>query len=255
MTTRPPSPDWFVALSTVHYLSAEQLQTYFHVSPADGLRHPDVLWHRDALWLKSTFGHGRQSAHRRLCAEVYCRLRDLPVTWGPPEQLPGPMPDAIVQFRGRTIYLEADTGKETSRQWETKLTQYQSLTDGALWVVAEGGQRRLAHLGAWLAEARLAIPWQLTALDAVCQIPLVLIEPPAPSTTRHLPETSPAAPSRGVAFQLDGEPVSQDGIQRLISRGLARSQGRELVRGLLIYHFTRRSRGGWARWRRTRSKS
>ncbi len=245
--------DWFYALSTVHYLSAAQLETYFQVSPGDALRHPDVLWYRDALWLKSAFGGGRHLAHRRLCAEVYCRLQPWPVIWGSPRAEAGPMPDAVLSFGEHTIYFEADTGKETHRQWETKLTQYQRLSAGALWVVAEGGRLRLTRLQAWLAEAHLAIGWQLTAVDSVRQVPPSLIELPARPVDLRGASTAPA--SRETVFRLDGEPWNPEAVRDLVDRRLARPQGRELVHGQLICHFTRNPRRIWARWVQTRYRS
>ncbi|MCY0879179.1 MAG: hypothetical protein OWU84_09595 [Firmicutes bacterium] len=154
-------------LAATGYLSEEQLWRYYHLRPQDLAMTPEMLWHNRGLWHVERFRGGHRLRHRALVTEVYLTTAPLGIHWGqvmPP--LPGgACPDAILTLdnAARPVLLEVDTGKETERQWRQKLARYQGTQDQYyLWVVADGGPRRLKRLRLWLA-ARAPLPWQLSS--------------------------------------------------------------------------------------------
>ncbi len=165
----PTNPlSWQIVLENTGYLSFDQLFRIFHLKP-EAIELPgDIIVFKDALWQSSRFHRGSHHRHRALVTESYIHLYPGIQSWQLAGMLYGLCPDAIIRIPSSRfpILLEIDTGKETMRQWRTKLTAYRlegwTNPQFALWVIALGGKVRLSRLGNWIAQQKLPIDWHLS---------------------------------------------------------------------------------------------
>ena len=159
---------WQLVLANTGYISFDQLHRNFHLHP-DTIELPtDVLIFQEALWQRSLFERGRHTLHRALITECYIHLHPRIQDWQLAGTLYGLCPDAIIRTPAYPlpILLEMDTGKETAKQWRSKLTTYRlgawANPHFGLWVIALGGNIRLSHLHNWIIQQKLPIAWHLS---------------------------------------------------------------------------------------------
>jgi hypothetical protein len=229
-------PAWLEALRAIHYLTEDQLIEYFHTNLTDTLVYPQVVVHRGAVWLKDGFGNGRQLRHHGLVAEIYCRLSPLKLAWTTPARDRSPASDAVLtDSDGLLIYLEADTGKETERQWQDKLWSYARVDQGRLWVVAEGGPGRLSRLQSWVESSDLAIGWAVTSISRMgAELP-VFNRSDAPLGALSGAGSEPPAFSH--EYLLDRVVVEPRLAELLLRQGTVRELADERIHHGLIHHL------------------
>ncbi len=127
--------------------------------------------YRDAVWDPHQFQRGAHRAHRILVSSLYLALRDGVTSWTREITRGEVCADARLRLNGSPwqYWLEADTGKETHRQWLTKLDRYRNTfwdSEDLLLVVAAGRSTRLQRLEAWIQEADLPLCWILLSAEA-----------------------------------------------------------------------------------------
>ncbi|PSR38080.1 MAG: hypothetical protein C7B44_00275 [Sulfobacillus thermosulfidooxidans] len=161
---------WPLVLETTGYLSSNQAQHYFDLAlvgndwPADC-----ILWN-DALWTRAQFQRGAHAKHRELITESFIRLYPVITHWQTGGTPFGLFPDAMIRMSpdDLPILIEVDTGKETAKQWQSKLAMYRleafANPPFGLWVIAAGGPRRINHLTTWVNDANLPLSWQVSPL-------------------------------------------------------------------------------------------
>lgn len=248
---------WRTALAHVHYLDADLLRRYFGTDLTAVASHPDVVLYRGAVWDAGSFRQRRRIRHRRLLAEVYCRLLPLALEWEGVAPGPAPVADALLWPRPREsagadwpIYVEADTGRESGPQWQDKLAGYQRLERGRLWVIADGGPRRLAHLAAHIGAAHLPCAWALTALPLVdATLPTFHVSPPGGSADGEQTAWDSPATALFEYRTRSGEVVDGDTARRLLAEGSAIVRGRQRMHGRIVLVLDRghgfRARVSW----------
>ncbi len=235
------SPTWLDALAKTHYLHQDQLSQYFafrleHVKAAN---HPDVVIYQNALWWKDAFRQARHVGHRRLVAEIYCRLIPAQSTWQVCSGMTSPQADAILKTDLGPIYLEADTGKENRRQWATKLSQYQQLRQGALWVIAEGGSLRLERLEQWVSDANLRLPWALTPIADVGSA-WPRFEGLAPKALEP-EDPSPHLEVWQEYHRLGPDEIPPEHVKSLLDQGVIEERARQRLHNGVIHHYGKKT--------------
>lgn len=234
-------PPWREALSRVHYLDGDLLSRYFGTDLSAVASHPDVVLYRGAAWDAATFRRSGRLRHRRLVAEIYCRLLPLALEWEGSTIGPAPVADALLWPRPRDsvgegwpIYVEADTGRESGRQWREKLIAYRGVESGRLWVIAQGGPGRLAHLAGWIRAAELRIGWAVSDVSAVgSALPRFEDVPTRPP----LPDICSKDPSPPLFLEYrtaSGAILESDRALQLLSEGRAVIRGRVRIHGGLV---------------------
>lgn len=190
---------WQLVLETTGYLSSSQARHYFDLALVGNDWPSDLIIWRDALWTRAQFQRGAHPKHRELITEAFIRLYPFVTHWQTAGTQFGLFPDAIIRVSTYEIpiLIEVDTGKENAKQWQTKLAMYRleafANPQFGLWVIAAGGSRRISHLTAWVGDADLPIPWQVSPVP---QLPEPFLAPdkkpipPPPSVMRKesLPE-------------------------------------------------------------------
>lgn len=238
--------DWRQALAATGIVSDRQLQTHWNtrIAELDGLS-GYVLFHQ-AVWDPARFQRGAREQHRLLVTETYIRLCPVLDEWSRPANLPWVVPDAWVRLAGVALPLavEADTGKETEKQWREKLDGYRRAAGSALFgllIVARGGPIRHGRLAAWVADAQLPLPTAVTLPEQLPADALALASRP---TSPPRPDTpAPRRQSRTV-YRLVGNPrtLSPHEAEALLKNGGFGEQAREIVAGHTIIYLAPRVR-------------
>ncbi|WP_053960520.1 hypothetical protein [Sulfobacillus thermosulfidooxidans] len=178
MTTPPITPDqkplsWQQVIDNTGYLSFEQAKRHFGLVVTKDIAPQDVIVFHNALWQRDKFHRGAHERHRYLVSESYIRLYPKIMSWQFAGSYYRLCPDAVIQLPlyPYPVLLEMDTGKETAKQWRSKLTAYrlEAVTNPhfALWIIATGGPLRLKRLQEWISQYQLACSWHLCHLDEV----------------------------------------------------------------------------------------
>lgn len=157
-------------------LPATGMLTRSHANSIDegaweqALESGDWIFYREALWDPKQFQRGAHYAHRVLVTSVYLALCDHIAEWE--REVTHGEVSADAQFRLKDspwrYWMEADTGKETERQWQQKLDRYRATywnSDDVLLVVARGRSTRLDRLANWIEKAALSVTWTLLSAD------------------------------------------------------------------------------------------
>ncbi len=129
------------------------------------------ILYREAVWDPEQFQRGGQIAHRVLITSIYLALNQQMAEWEREVTRGEVTADARFQLIKSPwrYWLEADTGKETKRQWLAKLDRYRTTfwdEDDILLVVAAGRATRLGRLATWIEEAALPLGWILLGAEA-----------------------------------------------------------------------------------------
>jgi hypothetical protein len=224
-------------LATTGYISEEQLWRYYHLRPHQLRWTPAMLWHQHALWDVKQFRGGHRCRHLALLTEIYLTLaaEHMRVTLPGPRLPFGAVPDAqlIIPGVSRPILLEADTGKETKRQWHEKLDRYRGTgQEYYLWVVAMGRERRLTQLHQWL-ERRAPLPWQLSSAHAIV---LDRSGWQAPSF-RADPVSGDSQAQPRVCYILDGRKLTNSEAYDALARGQVAEYAEERRHQTIIYYL------------------
>lgn len=130
------------------------------------LKESHWIVYKDAIWDPHQFQRGAHRTHRILVSSCYLALRESITEWDREITHGEVSADARFRLDGSPLqyWLEADTGKETRRQWLIKLDRYRSTfwdDNDLLVIVAAGRTTRLGRLRSWVEEARLPLPWIL----------------------------------------------------------------------------------------------
>lgn len=232
---------WQDVLEATGYLSEQQALTYFDLRLQD-IDLPDqvFLWH-SALWTRSQFQKGAHLQHRDLVTETFIRLRPLVSRWQTAGTLYGLCPDAIIHA-GRSplpVLVEVDTGKETAKQWASKLAVYRlegfANAQFSLWVIAAGGPRRISRLTAWVGETHLPVPWRVSPVDRLTRDFAQGFPLPAPPSED---DDQANVPRRVPRYRLwpGGRVLSPTEAESLIRQG-ARIGAREITAQGPVYYL------------------
>lgn len=164
---------WQRVIENTGYLSFEQAKRHFGLVLINETIPQDLIVFHDALWQPTRFHRGAHERHRQLVSETYIRLYPWIASWQFAGSYYRLYPDAVIQLPlyPHPVLLEMDTGKETAKQWRTKLTAYrlEAVTNPhfALWIIATGGSLRLKRLQAWISQYQLPCSWYLCGIDEV----------------------------------------------------------------------------------------
>lgn len=159
-------------------LHATGMLTRSHADSIDGaawdqaLESGDSILYRDAIWDPKQFQRGAHYRHRVMVSSIYLALSDRITDWGREVTHGEVSADARLRLQSSPwqYWLEADTGKETERQWQQKLDRYRATfwhPDDLLLVVARGRSTRLHRLNNWIGKATLPLNWTLLPADAL----------------------------------------------------------------------------------------
>ncbi|CAB1128117.1 protein of unknown function [Candidatus Hydrogenisulfobacillus filiaventi] len=151
------------------------------------------------LWAGDPPRHRR---HACLVARIFLSLEPVLWSWSRIPPAPGgPAPDARARLLpcAAEVWLEADTGSESRRQWLAKLERYHLWAPGPLVAVAED-PRRVARLAAWLAAGPAPDPWPAGAFplaDLARTLPAWLAAHARPDPPPHPQPPSAATGTTG----------------------------------------------------------
>ena len=245
MTAREAGPLLQDALGAVGRLTAGQAGRLLDVEPAlaarflgaltrDGL----ALNYRGAWWAPTA--KRTATRHRALLGDIYVELaRDRRLhAWKSNGGEGTPRPDAWVSWHESdtsallSIALEADTGTETTRQWDAKLAEYRLLpAPPPLLIVATrpGRAQRLKELAAsaGMSACGTTVEGLLTALQTW--------HPQNSGPHEESGETSLIGP-RPALYMREGRPVSQTEAAAKIKAGRWRLGAREYRAGQDVQH-------------------
>ncbi|MCL5015472.1 MAG: hypothetical protein M1493_16030 [Firmicutes bacterium] len=233
---------WQLVTENTGYISFDQVRRFFHLEPEDIEFPPDIIVFNQALWKKAHFHQGAHHHHRALITESYIHLYPILQSWQLAGVLYGLSPDAIIRIPSYPfpILMEMDTGKETARQWRSKLTAYRleawANPRFALWVIAMGGNLRLSRVHNWIVQQKLPVAWHLSRAAQ--------IQPDAAFWESQVENARPAS----LSPQEDGLPqlwyrelgqqenLSMDEANRRLKEGWAIA-AREIISGGLLYYL------------------
>lgn len=170
------------------------------------------------LWDARSAGLTGHARHAAMVGGIYLQLMPWLAAFTRARPAQGPAPDARLRLVGgrQEIWLEADTGKESGAQWRRKALRYRLAEPHPLWVVAQGGPRRLQRLRAILAAVPPAGPWLLTDPSGV--------GPTAVAWAAGLPSPAPPVPAAAPAAALRryyqrGQPLDPARAHALLEAG------------------------------------
>lgn len=231
---------WEEVLKQTGVLSCDQLERFFSLSCEHLKGNPALTFYGDAVWDPARFGRGAHLQHRVLLAEIRLRLWPLQPRWQAPHPNHFPEPDALLYDAAAQstlpVYLEADTGKESRRQWQDKLEGYRILRPvcRGIWVVAQGGPRRLERLRSWVDEAGLSVPHRVDPVHVVGRGLPDFPDPPPPPTE---PPPRKTLDERYV-WADTGSPVPTEQAILWLASGRVDIAGRELIHGELRWYLS-----------------
>ncbi|MCY0881523.1 MAG: hypothetical protein OWS74_05965 [Firmicutes bacterium] len=206
---------------------------------------PNTLWYHHALWDKAHFGQGAHIAHRHLVTDIYLAAYHAVDGWQLEPPLNGLHPDAlwIQKSDSATWLIEADTGKESHRQWQRKWLHYRAhpVLPGSLAIITTT-LSRADRLKQWISEwPPLSTPWHVATLSEL-SFPLI---PPrsqsaaGPDAGSFPEEPPPALPA--VFYQLpDGTRLSESQGRLLLASLSYRLDGCEIkhqTRLIYLHHL------------------
>lgn len=251
------------AIHLLGMIPEDLLAPSWNISLDDMIDNPKYIVYQRAIWLKSQFKKGRHPLHRHLMARII-------IQWSPHlvcctlEQSVQALliPDAIMQFENdsQTVLLEADTGKETKKQWNEKLLSYRNLSPDpslVLIVVADGKSLRLKRMAQWTLEASLPIPWAILSshhLDTVPPIPQLV----APRTAPLAPAPAPVPYCRSTQYRLwpSQEPIATNTALSALDRGLYVTWSRQRFENVDVIYLQEKtlSKNFPAKWQEFRRR-
>lgn len=218
-------------MSWADILQATGMLTRSHADSIDGraweqaLQSGDWILYREAIWDPKQFQRGAHYAHRVLVTSVYLALYDHITEWDREATHGDVLADARLRLWDSPwrYWLEADTGKETERQWQKKLDRYRASfwnSDDMLLVVARGRSTRLRRMSDWIEKAALPVTWALLPADEF----RVGSHPNYAQWPRHhcepLPAREPSTPS--IEYWVEGHgPITGKEVPRWQQQGYA----------------------------------